>query len=193
MTLREQEETTMSRLPRDQWVAARAEYEVRADRTLTAIAEQFGVDRAAVSRKAKIEGWQRGKCHGLVERKIALAKENLVVDAETHALGDTHQALVDRVVREQLEEAGAVARLGVAIARKGLEILRNVETPEELEIMARAKRHLTPPPAPSKSGDTTVNVQANAQAAVAAHEPAPLPMPEALESMHRLLREMDTP
>jgi hypothetical protein len=178
----------MPRLTTSQWEQARGEYEVRADRTLTGIAEQFGVDRAAVSRRAKAEDWQRGKHHGIVERKLAIVKENLAIDAESHSLGVAHQKLIDKVLLERLQEVGAVAALGRAIALKGMEILKKVETPDEWETMTRGKRNLTPPPvAPAKSGDTTVNVQANAQAAVA-HEPPPRPLPEAIETMRRLLR-----
>jgi hypothetical protein len=142
-----------------------------------------------VTRRAHSEAWEQGKCKHLADRKTAAIKEIISVEDESKRLPATFRHTIDTLSREQLEESGAIAALGVAIARKGLEILRNVETPEELEIMARAKRHLTPPPvAPAKGDTTTVNVQANAQAAAAAHEPRPRPLPEAIETMRRLLR-----
>ncbi|MDR1685026.1 MAG: hypothetical protein LBR82_01050, partial [Desulfovibrio sp.] len=60
----------MPRLTTSQWEQARAEYEVRTDRTLTDVAAQFGVDRSSMSLRAKREGWQRGKLHGLVLKKV---------------------------------------------------------------------------------------------------------------------------
>jgi hypothetical protein len=143
-----------------------------------------------MSLRAKREGWQRGKLHGLVLKKVKAFSELGAADEEIHALGVTRKMLVDRVVRERLEEAGAIAALGKAIARKGMDILKKVETPDEWETMTRGKRNLNPPPvAPAKGDTTTVNVQANAQsAAAAAHEPRPRPLPEAIETMRRLLR-----
>jgi hypothetical protein len=176
----------MPRLTQEQWERARAEYEVRGV-SLYALAKAYGVTHRAVAKRAVSETWERGKSSILVTRKVAAVKEIQAVDAESSILSDTYRHTIDTVVREQLEEAGAIAELGRAIAKKGLEILRKIESPTELETLARVKRSLTPPPAPAKSGDTTVNVQAQATPAVAAREPAPLMTPEDLETMRRLL------
>jgi hypothetical protein len=179
----------MPRLTAEQWERARAEYEVRGV-SLGQVAKIIGTSRQAVSKRAIAEGWAQGKSCHLVRRKVAAAKEIMAVDAESCALPATYRHTLETVVGEQLEEAGIVASLGRSIAAKGLEILRRVDTPTDLETMARVKRHLSPPPASAKAGDTTVNVQAQAQAAAAAvaHEPAPRMTPEALETMRRLLR-----
>lgn len=153
----------MARLSAEQWEQARAEYEVRGV-SLGDVARRFGVDRAAVSRRAKKEGWARGKSHGVVEKKVMAVKALAEADAESHALPVTFRHTVDSVVRERLQAEGLLAALDVALAFKGAALVNAVDTPEQWETMTRGRRNLAP--CGEKSQQTTVNVnQQQAQAA----------------------------
>jgi transposase-like protein len=175
----------MPRLTAEQWERARAEYEVRGV-SLKSIAKKYGITLPAVSARAKAQGWTQGKTKPLADRKVAAIKELIAVEEETKPLPLVQKYTLDTVVREQLEESAAVAALGRAIANKGLEILKKVESPLEWETMTRGKRNLAPPPAPAKGGDTTVNVQATAQSQAAALPP-PQEMPEVVDTLRKAL------
>ena len=146
----------MARLTVEQWEQARAEYEIRGI-SLQEVGDRFGVDRAAVSRKAKKEGWIQGKNHGVVEKKVAAIKALADANAECHALPVTFQTTIDVVVRERLQAEGMIARLDFAIAQRGIEMARMAGRPEELEILSRASRNIRPQVHP-QGATTTVNV-----------------------------------
>jgi transposase-like protein len=145
----------MPRLTPEQWEKARAEYEVRGV-SLNAVARQFGVNFAAVSRRAKHEGWAQGKSHNIVEKKIAAIKALTEADAESHTLPMTFQHTIETVVKERLQAEGLLASLDVALAVRGLEILRKADSPDQWETMTRGRRNLAPPK--TEPQQTTVNV-----------------------------------
>lgn len=144
----------MGRLTPEQWDQARADYEVRGT-SFTELAKNYGVDRAAVSRRAKKEGWIQGKSHALVEKKVNAIKMLAEVSAESHAMPVTFQYTLEKVVNERLQAEGCLASLDVALALKGAELVSRAKTPEDFELLARGRKHLAPPT--SKEG-TTVNV-----------------------------------
>lgn len=155
----------MARLTPDQWEQARAEYEVRGV-SLQQVADMFGVDRAAVSRRAKKNGWVQGKSHGVVEKKVSAIRALSEANTESHALPVTFQHTVETVVRERLQAEGLLAQLDVALASKAVAILQAVDKPEQWETMTRGRRNLAPER--NQQGTTvTVNQQANALTAAA--------------------------
>lgn len=87
----------MPRLTLDEWEKARAMRE--AGSSLTEVAQQFGIDRAAVSRRAKAEGWGDGsdvieairrkvteKTHGIVTGDSVKKAAAIAVAADKVAL-----------------------------------------------------------------------------------------------------------
>lgn len=149
----------MGRLTRAQWEQVRADYEVKGV-SFTALAERHHVDRAAISRRAKKEGWIKGKSHALVERKVTALKEVAAVEAESHALPARHQHTLESVVRERLQAEGLMAELDVALAQKGLELVQKIRNPEEYELIARGRRHLAPQQAKTETKVTVTQQQA---------------------------------
>lgn len=145
----------MGRLTSDQWEQVKADYEVRGT-SLKELAKRYGVDRAAISRKAKKEGWIQGKSHTLVERKVTAIKEIAQINSESHTLPVTFQHTIDSVVKERLQADGLMASLDVAICAKAIELARAASSPEELESLSRTRKNLAPQI--PKEG-TTVNVQ----------------------------------
>lgn len=153
----------LSKLSLETWEQARAEYEVRG-LSLGEIAKKFSVDRAAISRRAKTEGWVRGKNHGIVEKKLNAIKSLAEVNEESHALPMTFQATVEQVVQERLRAEGLLQSLSVALLEKGLELARQVRVAQDWESMTRGHKNLQPQalgqPAGQPAGQT-VNIQNN--------------------------------
>ena len=132
----------MARLTAEQWEQARAEYEVRG-LSLTQVAKTCGVDRAAVSRRAKNHGWVAGKSHALVEKKIIAITLLAETEMESHALTPVEKFTIEKVVQERLQTAGVLATFGAALVRKGIHILEtSVETPEQWVVMTRGRKNL---------------------------------------------------
>lgn len=87
----------MPRLKPDQWEEARAMRE--AGETLTAVAEKFGIDRAAVSRRAKSEGWGDGAdIAGAVRRKVTEKVTGLVTACDPKKRAEALDAAAERGV-----------------------------------------------------------------------------------------------
>lgn len=178
----------MARLTAEQWEQARANYEVRGV-SLGDVAKRFGVDRAAVSRRAKKEGWVQGKSHGVVEKKVMAIKALAEADAESHALPVTFQHTVDSVVQERLQAEGLLASLDVALAAKAITLAGQATSPEEIEALSRARKNLVPAQqAPAQQ--TTVNVSQQAQAGACAVQPPATPRPQ--DAVRAVLRGVFT-
>ena len=133
-------------------------------------------------KKARVEDWQQAKGKELVEKKVKAIKAMKEVEAESKQLPLTLQFTFDEVVRERLRAEGLLVSLDVAIAAKGIELLRKTSSPEDLETISRARRNLAPPQ-PKTEPQTTVNVTQTQATAV-----MPQPIPQAVESMRRILR-----
>lgn len=167
----------MARLNKQLWEQARAEYEVRGI-SLSRVAEMFSVDRAAVSRRAKSEGWEQGKSHTIVEKKVAALKALSEVAAESHALPVTFRHTVDTVVQERLQAEGLFAQFDQALLHRALQILPSVDTPEKWATMTQGRRNLAPV---REQPQTTVNVSQQQAQAV-------LPSPQPQEALRQALR-----
>lgn len=105
----------MPRLTPDQWEQARALRESGSN--LTEVAERMGVDRAAVSRRAKAEGWGDGTdLADAVRRKVTEKTHGIVTTGDAKKRAAALDAAADRVVevvrRHQQEWADHRARFG---------------------------------------------------------------------------------
>lgn len=162
----------MGRLSAEKWEMARAEYEVRGI-SLGEIARRYAVDIAAVSRRAKKEGWIQGKSQGLVERKVAAVKEIMAVKRESQGLPLTYQHTIESVAKERLQADGALAAFDLALIRKGMALLEEVADPSDFELLARSRKHLAP-----QTPKNEVKVSMTQQAAI-----APLTPKQALQEL----------
>lgn len=168
----------MGRLTAAQWEQARADYEVRGV-SLGDIARQYGVATSSVSRKARAEGWIQGRLQGVVEEKVAAVKEIARIETQTQDLPLRMRHTLQSVVEERLQAEGMLASLDVALAVKGIELAHAATSAQELETLARARRHLAPhqhgaAPA-TQSTSVIVNQQTQATAGAAATSEPPTP------------------
>lgn len=173
----------MARLNSTQWEQARAEYEVRGV-SLGDIARVFGVATSSVSRKAKTEGWTQGKLQGLVEKKVAAIKELAEAETQTQDLSLRLQHTLQSVVQERLQADGLLASLDVALATRGMELVRGVNSPDAWETMTRGRRNLAPTKEAATAA-TTVHVN---QQALAGAVTVPLPTPQPQDALRAALR-----
>lgn len=180
----------MGRLTAAQWEQARADYEVRGI-SLGDVARTFGVATSSVSRKAKAEGWIQGRLQEVVDKKVAAVKEIAQIETQTQDLPLRMRHTIQSVVEERLQAEGMIAGWDVALAVKGIELARTATSAQELETLARARRHLDPHPrgaAPAMQSTAVIvnqQTQATAGAAVAITEP---PTPKADDAVRAALR-----
>ena len=87
----------MPRLTMDQWEEARAMREAGA--SLTEVAQKMGIDRAAVSRRAKREGWGDGTDAGDAIRRQVTAKTHGIVTCDPAKKAAAISAAADKVVK----------------------------------------------------------------------------------------------
>ena len=88
--------------PQEIWLAAQADYEI-GGKSMSEIARQYGISKAAVSAKAKEQGWEKNKIERSVSEKsnaiIALAKVNQETEQK---LNNVERAVFDRVVADDV-------------------------------------------------------------------------------------------
>lgn len=167
----------MGRLTAAQWEQARAEYEVRGV-SLGDIARQHGVATSSVSRKARAEGWMQGRLQEVVEQKVAAVKEIARIETQTQDLPLRMRHTLQSVVEERLQAEGMLASLDVALAVKGIELARVVTSAQELETLARARRHLAPHQHGNAPATQSTSVIVNQQSQAAAASEARIEPPE---------------
>ncbi|MBQ7607973.1 MAG: hypothetical protein IJU76_08405 [Desulfovibrionaceae bacterium] len=62
-------------------------------------------------------------------------------------------------VQEQLQQEGILASLANAVAAKARSMVDAAASPEDLEVLSRIKKNLTPPPAPAQTSVTVQQAQ----------------------------------
>ncbi len=164
----------MARLTKEQWEKAHADYEARGI-SLGEVARRYGVDVAAVSRRAKKEGWTQGKSQDLVKRKVNAVKELAAVEKESQDLPLTLRYTIDEAASERLQAEGITASFAAAIAKRGVQLAEKANA-DTLETLSRAHKNIAPQA--QEKPATTVNVNQTQQQ-------ANLPTP--LEVMARLV------
>ena len=148
----------MPRLSADQWERARADYEVRG-LGMGEIGRRYGVTKQAVAKKIKTEGWVQGKSSHIVDRKVSAIKDFRAAELESSRLSSTLQMTVAECVQEQLQQEGILASLANAVAAKARSMVDAAASPEDLEVLSRIKKNLTPPPAPAQTSVTVQQAQ----------------------------------
>jgi hypothetical protein len=100
----------MPRLTQDQWATVKAEREVGA--SISGLATKYGIDKAAISRRAKAEGWGDGTDVADVIRRKVNEKINGISTADApKKKAEAIDAAADRsaeVIRRHQEETNAV-------------------------------------------------------------------------------------
>ena len=92
----------MARLSAEQWMMARADFEIRG-LSVTEIARPYGCATSAVSMRAKADGWQAGKTEQAVADKSNAIMQLARVEQETErGLNATERAVFDAVVRDDV-------------------------------------------------------------------------------------------
>ena len=118
----------MPRLSRDTWAQIRAERE--AGLSFGLLASRYGIDKAAIVRRAKAEGWGDGTDAAELVRRKAMAQVTgtAVTDPEKRAAAiDTAAELAADVIRRHQAETREVYEL----LWRGLEAHRAAETLDE--------------------------------------------------------------
>lgn len=179
----------MGRLTAAQWEQARADYEVRGI-SLGDVARAYGVATSSVSRKARAEGWIQGRLQEVVEKKVAAVKEIAQIETQTQDLPLRMRHTIQSVVEERLQAEGMIAGWDVALAVKGTELARAATSAQELETLARARRHLDPHPrgAAPATQSTAVIVNQQTQATAGAVAVTESPTPKADDAVRAALR-----
>lgn len=86
----------------DQWAKVRALYEV--GKPIPKIIELADIkDRASIYRKAKTEGWVKGKNATLVQKKVEAKQTLTSVDSEIATKSDIDRNVINEAVAEQLQ------------------------------------------------------------------------------------------
>jgi len=131
----------MPRLKPDQWVTIRAQWEGEPTATFSELAQQHGVDRASVSRKAAAEGWSKRGVLGDIN-ECAQRKADARVGADGNATQlnaadiatrteseDVRAAVLERLRREwaELESFRRAALTVMKDAHEGAEEWKNAK------------------------------------------------------------------
>lgn len=125
----------MPRLTEDQWAAIRIEWEGEPRVTMTELAERFGVNKSALSRKAKNEGWQkRGQLPSINEAAQRKADARFDVDGNSTSTQREGTA-VDLASRSESEDVRAAVLVRHRSEWSELELYRR----HALEAMDKAK------------------------------------------------------
>ena len=122
----------MPRLTRDQWETIRAEREAGA--SFGNLAQKYGVDKAAIVRRAKAEGWSDGTdVADVIRRKVTEKVAGISPVADPKKKAEAISAAADRgaeVIRRHQEESNAIRERLYA----GLKAHRAAETKEDKQL-----------------------------------------------------------
>ena len=88
--------------PPAKWEKARALFETGS--TLADIKKVIGIDKAAVSRRAKDDGWIKGKNQPLIDKEVQARQALKEVEAEKSTKKSTELAVVDAAVEKRLRQ-----------------------------------------------------------------------------------------
>lgn len=130
----------MARLTMEQWLAARADFEI-AGLGITEIAKKYGLSKSAVSMRAKADGWQAGKTE-----QLAIDKANsIIMLAETEQqaerqLNKTEQIVFDRVVADEVAFRLRSDTRMQQVEDKAMELLPLVERASDVKTIMETLR-----------------------------------------------------
>nr|DAX53097.1 MAG TPA: helix-turn-helix, Psq domain [Caudoviricetes sp.] len=151
----------MARLTPEQWLAARADFEI-AGLSVSEIARKYNVAKSSVSDKAKTQGWESNKTERSVSEKsnaiIALAKVNQETEQK---LNNVERAVFDRVVADDVAFRLQNDADMEAVREHAMSLLPLVEKPAEAKALMETLR-IQREARLGKVPDTMVQVNNNA-------------------------------
>ena len=91
----------MARLTDVQWEAMRAAHEAHG-KSFSELADEYGIHKSNISRRAKAEGWNQEKTQRLITATVENEKEKIALRNETQQLNATLREEVRREVSDRL-------------------------------------------------------------------------------------------
>jgi hypothetical protein len=157
----------------DQWARVRALFELGV--SLSEINKEVGIDKAAVSRKAKFEGWIKSKNQPIVDKEVEARQALREVEAQKSTANPIERAAVDFAVEKRLmrlEFFDGAHILVAQVTMKKVNTLRERASFQDLNAAAntitKAREGVM-----GKTADVVIN-NTNAVQVVVAHSPAEL-------------------
>nr|DAY45338.1 MAG TPA: helix-turn-helix, Psq domain [Caudoviricetes sp.] len=151
----------MARLTVEQWMAARADFEI-AGLSVSEIARKYNVAKSSVSDKAKAQGWEPNKTERSVTEKsnaiIALAKVNQETEQK---LNNVERAVFDRVVADDVAFRLQNDADMEAVREHAMSLLPLIEKPLDAKLLMETLR-IQREARLGKVPDTMVQVNNNA-------------------------------
>lgn len=151
----------MARLTPEQWLAARADFEI-AGLSVSEIARKYNVAKSSVSDKAKTQGWEPNKTERSVSEKsnaiIALAKVNQEAEQK---LNNVERAVFDRVVADDVAFRLQNDSDMEAVREHAMRLLPMVEKPADAKALMETLR-IQREARLGKSPDTAIQINNNA-------------------------------
>lgn len=130
----------MARLTVEQWMAARADFEI-AGMSVTEIAQKYGVAKSAVSMKAKAQGWELNKTERAQDKKVNAVIALAEVETETEQkLNTVERAVFDRVVADDVAFRLQNDADMEAVREHAMRLLPMVEKPLDAKLLMETLR-----------------------------------------------------
>ncbi len=92
----------MARLSLQEWEVVKADYEAT-NLSLAQLSDKYGVHKSNISKRAKSEGWVKGKTQHLVDKKTKAIKDLYDVSQQSQHLNATARLAIDDEVTKRLE------------------------------------------------------------------------------------------
>ena len=151
----------MARLSAEQWMMARADFEIRG-LSVSEIARQYGCAKSAVSMRAKADGWQAGKTEQAVADKSNAIMQLARVEQETEQkLNATERAVFDAVVRDDVAFRLQNDADMEAVREHAMSLLPLIEKPLDAKLLMETLR-IQREARLGKAPDTAIQINNNA-------------------------------
>lgn len=126
----------MARATANQWAQAKALYE--AGESLRDIENETKINNGNISKRAKKEGWQRGKLQQITADKVLNLIEKKAIDERITALSKQEREIVEIAVIDKLALANYFHDAGKEVAEIALQALRDEPTPNNAKATMEA-------------------------------------------------------
>ena len=126
----------MARATANQWAQAKALYE--AGESLRDIENETKINNGNISRRAKKEGWTRGKLQQITADKVLNLIEKKAIDERITALSKHEREIVEVAVIDMLSLSNYFHDAGREVAEIALQALREEPTPNNAKATMEA-------------------------------------------------------
>lgn len=109
------------------WAQAKALFEI--GKSLSEIANETGIDRSNIAKKAKFENWEKGKLQQLITDSVR-------VSAEITTLNTTAQQVVVKEIDELTKAREFFSNAGLKVASMAVKSLGNEPKPNDCKMVA---------------------------------------------------------